>query len=448
MRDMTQGPIIRHMLLFSIPLMLGSMFQQLYGTANSVVVGKVLGKAALASMGTAIPLMNVMFFLLIGMTMGVSILLAEYFGAREKGLLKDQLATALLAGLLFTAALSVAAVAATGPALRAINAPPEIIPQAAAYLRIIFAGLVLTFLFNLLAFAMRAVGEAAVPLLLLIASALLNTGLALLFVGPLGWGVEGAAWATVISQAAATLGCFIYIRLKLPEMYIPLRQIRLKAALLPKTVSFSLAAGLQQTIIFIGVFLVQGAVNPLGVDAIAAFNAVSRLDDFVLIPCDSIAMALMMFISQNRGAGRNERIRKGIWSAVGVSVVYTAGATLVIFLAIPQLMTIFLDPGESAAIALGVKYMKVMCAFYMVSAFCNALQGVFRGLGLIKITLYATLLQIPVRVALAYLLTAWFAMNAIALAIGIGWIFMVSYQVYEYRKRRHHWLSAAALAAV
>ena len=429
---MTEGSVTRHMIRFAVPLMIGNVFQQLYGAASAIVVGRYLGKEALAAMGTAVPIMNILLFLLVGMTMGASILMSEYFGARDTARLKKELATSVFAGLVFTLALSAAAALAIVPALRAINTPEAIIPQAASYLRIVFAGLVFAFLYNLLSSALRSVGEATMPLVFLIFSSILNIALAVLFVGRLGYGVRGAALATVIAEAAATAACALYIATRVPGLRLRLRELRPERALLSRTISYSWVSGVQQTFLYVGVFLVQGAVNPLGVDSIAAFNAVSRIDGFILAPSDSLALSLMTFISQNRGAGRGERIREGLGRAAAINAVYTLAVAIGIYFMSRWLMSLFLDAGEASAIGIGAGYMRLMCAFYIVSAFCNTLQGYFRGLGLMRIALYATVVQIPVRVGLSYALAGRLGLNAVALAVGVGWVCMALYQRYEY----------------
>ena len=434
MRDMSKGSVGGQMVIFAVPLMLDNIFQQLYGVVNSVIVGRYLGKEALAAAGTAIPVMNIMMFLLVGMTMGASVLMAEYFGAGDEKKLKDEVATSLTAGLLFTLLLSAAGMLCIRPALLLIQAPPEIMPQAVSYLRIIFAGLLFAFLYNHLASAMRAVGESAVPLIFLIFSSLLNIVLAVVFVKNMGAGVEGAAWATVISQAAAALLCLIYIYFKIPALRPGKNFLRIDFALLKKTASYSSVSGIQQAVLYIGIFLIQGAVNPLGIDTIAAFNSVSRIDNLVMTPSDSLASSLMMFVSQNRGARREDRVRLGLRQSIYLNFAATALCALVLFAVPERLAAVFLNAGDSRAIAIGTRYLKVMSLFYLLSPYCNSFQGFFRGIGRMDITFYATVIQIPVRVALAYALAGTLAMEAVAVAIAVGWIFMSAYLLFEYMR--------------
>ena len=432
MRDMSRGSIAPQMAVFSLPLMLGSMLQQLYGIINAAAAGRYLGKEALAAVGTAVPVMNVMTFLLVGMTIGASILLAEFFGAGRGARLLDELATSLVCGLVFTLLLSAAGIAGVGAALRLIRVPAGLAPLSSSYLVIIFSGLAFVFLNNMLSSAMRAVGESAAPFWLLALSIVLNIGLSVLLVGRCGLGVRGAAWATVVSQAAAALGSVVYIYRRLPCLQLRPGNFHLDLSLLGKTASYGCTSGLQQTLIYAGVAAMQGAINPLGVDAIAAFNAVSFIDGFALAPGDSLAVALMMFISQNAGAGRFERVRAGLRQALVMNYAVTAACGLLLFTCPAALMSIFLKSGEQASVALGSGYLRVMGPIYLLSAFCNVLQGFFRGLGRMGVVFRATVVQMPVRVALTYLLAPRLGIFAAAAGIGTGWFFMALYQTAAY----------------
>ena len=434
MRDMTRGGVAGNIAVFSVPLVFDNMFQQLYGVVNSVVAGRCLGSAALAATGTAIPVMNIATFLLCGMTLGAAVLMAEFFGARQFDRLKRECGTAFSVGVVFTLLLSVAGIFCVRPALALIKAPSEIAPQAAAYLKIIFAGLLFSFLYNFFSSSLRAVGESAAPLYFLVAASLLNLGLALLFVGRLGLGVRGAALATVISQAAAALFCFLYIYACVPVLRFDFRSLIPDRSLLARTASYSSVSGIQQTVLYVGVFLLQGAVNPLGVTAIAAFNGVCRIDGFVMAFGDSLATALMMFISQNLGAGRGDRALKGLRGTLLLNLAVT-GSLIVLLLTAPRaLMSVFLDKGEAAALTTGVRYLRLMAPFYLLGVFCNTFQGFFRGLGRMDVVFYATLIQIPVRVISAYTLAGSMKINAVAVATAAGWFCMAAYQAWSGRK--------------
>ena len=433
MRDMTKGNISKQMIVFAVPLMVGNMFQQLYGIINAVIVGRYLGKESLAAIGTAIPIMNIMLFLLFGMTMGASVLMAEFFGSGDEKLLKDEISTSALSGCIFTIILSTGGVLSIKPLLMLINTPHEIVAESELYLKIIFSGLIFAFIYDLMSSAMRAVGESFVPLLFLIASSILNIILAVVFVEYMDLGISGAAYATVASQLVSALLCLGYIKVKIPQI-IPKSFFKLSPALLAKTVSYSSVSGVQQTVLYVGIFLLQGAVNKLGIDSIAAFNAACRIDSFILAPSNSLASSLMMFASQNKGAGEHFRVKCGLKYSMYINFACTSACSIMLFLIPEVLASMFLNPAENSAISIASDYLKIMSVIYLLSPLCNTMQGFFRGIGKMDVTLYATIIQIPIRVAFSYALVSFMDLNAVAAAIALGWIFMGLYLLLEYKK--------------
>ncbi len=435
-RDMTTGSIPRHMLAYAVPLLFGNLFQQLYNTVDSLVVGRMDGKQALAAVGAAGPVMNILIFLIVGISMGASILMAEYFGAGDGKQLRAELATSVTAGLGFTLAISAAAVAGAEIFLRLTRIPPEILPQATAYLRIVATGLVFSFLYNILSAALRAVGDSRAPLGVLVLSSLLNILLDLLFVGGLGMGVRGAAYATVLSQAFSAGASLLYIRLASPPLRLGWADLRVSGPLLNRTIRFSSVSAAQQTVLYVGRILVQSAINPIGVDAVAAFNAGSIIDSYVLAPGDSLAASLTTFTAQNRGAGKHDRIPTGLKVSVAIGMSFCAVVAGLVFLFDQPLMRLFLRPEETAATQMGLGYLHLMALFYICTGVCNSFQGLFRGLGKLQVTLSATLVQIPIRVAITWLLVPPLGVTGAAAGVACGWLCMIAYELYAYRK---HW---------
>jgi putative MATE family efflux protein len=366
--------------------------------------------------------------------MGSSILMSEFFGAAEHEKVRQEEVTSILSGLIFTIVLSVAMIFLIKPLLILIKTPAEIMQQAEAYLEIIIAGLVFSFLYNILSSSLRSIGDSATPLFFLIFSAFINIGLGIVLVKDFGLGVCGAAYATVISQAVSALLCMGYIYWKVPILRFHVRDLKINFPLLAQTVSYSSVSAIQQTFLYVGIFILQGAVNPLGVDAIAAYNAVTRIDGFILAPTDSLALALTTFISQNRGARKLDRIRQGMKSSVVIGLSYCGMLAASVFFSAQTLMTFFLDSGEVSAIEVGIKYLKIMAVFYILPAFCNSFQGFFRGLGRMDITLFATIIQIPVRVIFAYMLVEHLGLSAVAIGVTVGWICMIAYEAHQYRQ--------------
>lgn len=434
MKNMTEGNVTKNVLLFAMPILLGNIFQQLYNTADTVIVGRFSGKMALAAVGAAGPVMNILLFFIVGLSLGAAILMSEFFGAEDIEKLKKELATAIAAGSILVFFLSVGAWIFVHSVLQLTKTPVEIIGDSEIYLKIIATGLIFSFLYNILSAAMRAVGDSQSPLVILIISACINVVLDIYLVKEHSMGVQGVAYATVISQVVSVVLCIGNIYFKIPELRIGLKDIGIDFQLLKKTTGYSLSYAIQQTVIFLGIIFVQGAVNPLGIDSIAAFNAGSKIDGFILSPSDSTGAALTTFISQNRGAGKYDRIIKGFISAIITSLIYCTFTAVVIFIFAKVFIGLFVELKETETILLGVKYLRTMAVFYILTAFCNTLQGFFRGMGRMDVTLIATIIQIPIRVILSYLLNPYMGISGVAVAMGIGWIFMMGYEGYKYLK--------------
>ncbi|EHO82304.1 MATE family efflux transporter [Fusobacterium ulcerans] len=437
MKKMTEGNVTKNIFFFTIPIFLGNIFQQMYNTADAVIVGRFSGKEALAAVGTAGPIMNILIFFVVGFSLGSAILMAEFYGAEDIEKLKKEIATTIKAGAVFIFLLSAVALFSVKYILILMNTPIEIMEMAEGYLRIIIIGLIFSFLYNILSAEMRAVGDSKTPLGILVIAVVLNIGLDIYFIKNLGMGVKGAAYATVISQIVAVVISLLNIYFRMPVLRLTLKEFVIDLTLLKKTMSYSLSYAVQQTIIFTGAVFVQGAVNPLGIDSIAAFNSGSRIDGFILTPGDSMGAALTTFISQNRGAGKDERIFKGFKSALTMSLLYCIATAILIFVFSGSIMKIFIESSETEAIFLGRTYLKTIAFFYILTALCNTLQGFFRGFGRMDVTLIATFIQIPIRVVLSYMLTKYMGISGVAVGMGIGWIFMASYEGYLYMRYRN-----------
>ncbi|MEJ6465746.1 MATE family efflux transporter [Fusobacterium ulcerans] len=437
MKKMTEGNVTKNIFFFTIPIFLGNIFQQMYNTADAVIVGRFSGKEALAAVGTAGPIMNILIFFVVGFSLGSAILMAEFYGAEDIEKLKKEIATTIKAGAVFIFLLSAVALFSIKYILILMNTPIEIMEMAEGYLRIIIIGLIFSFLYNILSAEMRAVGDSKTPLGILVIAVVLNIGLDIYFIKNLGMGVKGAAYATVISQIVAVVISLLNIYFRMPVLRLTLKEFVIDLTLLKKTMSYSLSYAVQQTIIFTGAVFVQGAVNPLGIDSIAAFNSGSRIDGFILTPGDSMGAALTTFISQNRGAGKDERIFKGFKSALTMSLLYCIATAILIFVFSGSIMKIFIESSETEAIFLGRTYLKTIAFFYILTALCNTLQGFFRGFGRMDVTLIATFIQIPIRVVLSYMLTKYMGISGVAVGMGIGWIFMASYEGYLYMRYRN-----------
>ncbi|MGM9647444.1 MAG: MATE family efflux transporter [Eubacteriales bacterium] len=430
-KDMTKGRILPQLTAFAIPLILGNLFQIMYNAADSVIVGQFVGDDALAAVGTAGPIMNMAILFISGMCMGAGVLMSMLYGAKKRKELEMQISTTLICGLVFSLLIALAMIFLARPVLVLIHAPGEIIDSAVLYLRIIFIGLLFTFIYNFLANTLRALGDSRTPLYFLMISAVFNIVGDLFFVVVLEWGVGGSALSTVLSEALCCLCCAVYIKLRVPLLCLGKKWRVFEKRLLWKTISFGLTGALQQMCVQLGKILVQSIINVQGVAFIAAFTAINRVDDFVLSPEQNIAHATTTFIAQNRGAGNQERVKKSFFYGLVLEVIFSLAAGVVVFFAATPLMRAFVDGESIEVVALGVSYLKIIALMYVMPAVTNALQGTFRGLGDLKVTLISTVANMGARVIAAHILISVLCKGFSALAWSNfwGWVMMMLVEV-------------------
>ena len=429
--DMTEGKIIPQLTGFTIPLILGNLFQLTYNAADSVIVGKFVGDDALAAVGTAGPIMNMVILFISGMCMGAGILMSTQYGAKKYAQLECQISTAMIGGLAFSAAVTVLLLIFAHPLLVLLQVPQDIIGTAAVYLRIIFSGLTFTFIYNFFSNTLRALGDSRAPLIFLIISAVLNVVLDLFFVLVLRWGVPGSALATVLSEALCCLFCLGYIKKKVPLLCLGEKWKVFDRAVLGRTFSYGITSALQQMCVQLGKICVQTIVNVQGVAFIAAFTAINRVDDFAMTPQQNIAHASTTFMAQNRGAGKNRRMKQGFYCTILLETIYTAVVLVIVFGFSRQIMELFVGNDSEEVVTLGISYLKLIAFMYVMPAATNIIQGFFRGLGDLKVTLISTILNMSAR-----FLTAWIMIHImhggfdrLAWANFFGWIAMLAFQI-------------------
>ena len=322
MQDMTKGGAAGHLLRYAVPLMLGNWFQLAYNAVDSIIAGRFIGKDALAAEGIAGPVMNLVILGITGVCLGAGVLMSEFFGAKDGESLRRELATTVLSGTAACTVVALLGVLFTPAILQACAVPREIFAITVIYLRITFLGAPFTCFYNALAAGFKSVGDARTPLRFLMVSAILNAALDLIFIGGLGFGIVCSAMTTVIAEAFSAVLAGWWLWIKTPELCPRRSQWRVDRSLLGRTLQYGGVSALQQAVQPIGKVLIQGQVNALGVEVIAAFNAVTRIDDFACIPEQSIAQGITTYIAQNRGAGRQDRIRRGFAVGLGMEAVY------------------------------------------------------------------------------------------------------------------------------
>lgn len=427
--NMTSGPITPSLVKFTIPLVLGNLFQLTYNAADSVIVGRFVGEDALAAVGTSNPLMTLAILFINGMCLGAGILVSTAFGAEDYSRLEKQVSTTAIAGAVFSLAFSLLCILLARPLLQLMQVPAEVLPIAASYLRVVFAGLIFTFFYNFLAATLRALGDSRSALYFLMLSALLNVFGDLFCVAVMGWGVEGAALSTVASEALCCLCCAVYIQVKVPVLRLGRKWLVFEPSMLRQTVQYGWTTAMQQGTVQLGKIAIQAVVNTMGVNAMAAFAAASRVDDFAYTPQQNIGHAMTTLMAQNRGAGKQDRVRQGFFAGMRIEAVYGLAIMAVCFFGAEPIMHLFAD--EPEVVALGVRFLRLVSLLYLLPSATNGIQGGFRGVGQLQVTLNSSLLNMGGRVAAAALFVLVFRMDIEALpwSYAVGWLCMLVYEL-------------------
>ena len=424
-KDLTTGKIMPILVNFTVPLVLGNLFQLTYNAVDSIIVGHFVGKEALAAVGICNPVSTLMILFLNGLCMGASILMGIQYGAKDYETLHRQISTTLLSGAFFSFFLTLVCVIFAVPILLLLQVDPSIMSMTVQYLRIIFLGLMFTFLYNFFSSTLRALGDSASPLYFLIISAILNIFGDLFFVIVLKAGSNGCAISTVLSEALCCLFCIIYIQKKVPILRLGKKWLVFDAGLLKKTIAYGWASAMQQATVQMGKIAIQALVNTMGVSVAAAFAVVNRIDDFAITPEQNIAHAMTALMAQNKGAGKNDRMREGFRCGMILELVYGAAVMLICLGFARPLMSLFVKDEE--VIGHGVVYLHLIAVMYILPAITNALQGFFRGIGDLKVTLMSSFTNMTVRViAAAPMVLLWnFGIEALPYSYLAGWIAML-----------------------
>jgi len=424
-KDLTTGKIMPIFVNFTVPLVLGNLFQLTYNAVDSIIVGHFVGKEALAAVGICNPVSTLMILFLNGLCMGASILMGIQYGAKDYETLHRQISTTLLSGAVFSFFLTLVCVIFAVPILLLLQVDPSIMDMTVQYLRIIFLGLMFTFLYNFFSSTLRALGDSASPLYFLIISAILNIFGDLFFVIVLKAGSNGCAISTVLSEALCCLFCIIYIQKKVPILRLGKKWLVFDARLLKKTIAYGWASAMQQATVQMGKIAIQALVNTMGVSVAAAFAVVNRIDDFAITPEQNIAHAMTALMAQNKGAGKNDRMREGFRCGMILELVYGAAVMLICLGFARPLMSLFVKDEE--VIGHGVVYLHLIAVMYILPAITNSLQGFFRGIGDLKVTLMSSFTNMTVRViAAAPMVLLWnFGIEALPYSYLAGWIAML-----------------------
>ncbi len=439
--DLTQGPVMRSMLLFAVPMILGNLLQQCYNIADTLIVGQFLGKNALAAVGSSFTLMTFLTSILLGLCMGSGALFSIRFGQRDEAGLREAACASFVLIAFAALLLSGAAFAGLDVLRRFLRVPAEVWGLMREYLSVIFCGIIATFLYNYFASLLRALGNSVVPLVFLAVSAVLNIALDLWFVLGFERGVTGAAEATVIAQYISGIGIAVYAWFRCPQFRTGRCSIRWNCV--REIAGFSILTCVQQSVMNLGILMVQGLVNSFGSTVMAAFAAAVKIDAFAYMPVQDFGNAFSTFIAQNYGAQKESRIRAGLKGAVGASMLFCAVVSaLVCFFAHP-LMVLFVGESETGIILEGVRYLRIEGMFYCGIGCLFLLYGLYRALGKPGMSVALTAISLGIRVTLAYALSAVPMIGVIGIwwSVPIGWAMADTVGILYYIFRKRHLLS-------
>jgi len=442
---LTAGNPWRVIAAYAVPLLIGNIVQQLYHVADAMVVGRVLGVDALAAVGATGSLLFLLIGFAWGMTSGFAIPTAQAFGAGDV----DGVRRSVVAGTVLTTAvtlvLTIAAPLLAGPALRLMRTPEELLPQATTFAVISFLGAAATMYFNYLSAVVRAIGDSRTPLVFLTVSCVLNIVLVAALVGGMGAGVGGAAVATVASQAVSVVLCLVYVWRRVPVLHVPRAQWRLSRVDLARHLQLGLPMGFQASIIAIGTLAVQVRLNSLGADAVAAYTTAARVDGLAVALLSSLGLAVSMFVAQNLGGGRPDRIRTGVVQAVWMSI---AGGVLlgaVLATAGSHIVRLFVGDGSDAVVAMAAHFLLVNGVLYVALGVLFVLRGALQGLGHTLVPTATGVVELAGRVGAAIVLGAAYGFDGVVWGNPIAWLGAVALLVPAYL-RAHRRLAQDPIA--
>ena len=444
-RDMTSGPILRQLVLFALPLMLGNVFQMLYNTVDSIVVGQFVSKQALAAIGSTTMITNMMVFFFNGFSVGAGVVIGHSFGARDMDRLHRAIETTMAATFLLCLLFTAAVLPLVRPLLRLMSTPEDVMEDAALYLQIYVGGISGLLIYNIGSGILRAVGDSTRPLYFLIFTSVLNIALDLLFVIVLKTGIAGAAIATIISQAlSAALILLLLTRTK--DIYrLSWRELRIEWPILRRIFAVGLPAGVQSVITAFSNIFVQGYVNVFGSDVMAGWASYNKLDQFIMLPMQSMAMSATTFVSQNIGAGEERRADRGTVASLGLTCGITGSVIALLIIYAPSAVGLFSPDPE--VIRYGVLFIRTNCAFLLCNCINHVLAGALRGRGdsrgpmIVMLSCFVALRQIYLYVITHYVANT---PRVVGLGYPVGWTSCCAAMLLYYFISRRRRLRASA----
>lgn len=421
--DLTEGPITKNMLRFAIPMICGNLLQQLYNIIDTLIVGKYLGRNALAAVGSSYTLMTFLTSVILGMCMGSGAVFSIRFGEKNLQRLKEDLFVSFCLIFGLTIAVNLLVFLFPDKILFLLSVPDDAYPLMRSYLLVIFSGICAIFLYNYFAAILRSIGNSLVPLVFLGLAAFINIALDLLFILSFHWGVAGAAFATIIAQWFSGIGIMLYSIFRCPLIRLKRNEMRFTKDVFREVTNASFLTCMQQSVMNFGILMIQGLINSFGTVVMAAFAASVKIDAFAYMPLQDFGNTFSTFIAQNYGAGKKERIRQGIQSAIKTMLLFSLAVSAIVVIFSKQLLLLFIKAEETEVLAVGASYLHVVGFFYLGIGALFMLYGFYRAVNRPGISLMLTIISLGTRVALAYLLSAMPSVGLYGIwwAIPIGW---------------------------
>jgi putative MATE family efflux protein len=432
MRDLTEGKPGKLILQFATPMLIGNVFQQLYNVTDSVIVGRFLGKEALAAVGASFPLIFMLISFVIGIATGSTIVIAQFFGAKDMAKVRRSIDTMYIFLFFASLLIMVLGIAFSGQIFRLIRLPEEVIPQATLYMRVYLTGTVFFFGFNGTSAVLRGLGDSKTPLYFLVISTLTNIVFDLLFVVVFKWGIAGAAWATVLSQAGAFISLILYLNRRHEMVKLTWRRLEWDKAIFMQSIRIGVPTGFQQTFVSLGMLALLRIVNDYGTDTVAAYTVAGRIDGLASLPAMNFGAALSTYTGQNIGANKTKRVKEGLVATLNMSTITAVVTSVLVMVFRYQLMALFTN--DPNVIAIGGRYLLIVGGFYIMFSSMFVIGGVMRGAGDTLIPMFITLFSLwIIRIPIAWVLSRRIGVDGIWWAIPIAWFFGMGFSYVYYR---------------
>ena len=432
MKDLTVGKEGKLIFYFAIPMLLGNVFQIFSSIIDRIIVGNFLGKSAVAAVGVSFPVIFALISLIIGITAGITIIISQYFGAKDYEKVKRSVDTAYIFLFFASVIISIIGIVFCKPIFRILNVPEDVLPEAVLYIKIVLGGSIFMAGFNGTMAILRGLGDSKTPLYLIIVAMLLNVILEIIFIPYMGMGIEGAAIASVMAQAITFIVATLYLNKKHQFIKISFVNIYFDRDIFSKSLKIGLPSGVQQFSVAIGQMFLLWLVNAYGTSVVAAYTIAGGIDSFAMLPAMNFSMALMTFVGQNIGAGKMKRVRKGMLTTQFMTALVSVSVTILVLLFPGELMSIFNKDEE--VIRIGVEYLTIVCPFYIVFSVMFVNTGVFRGAGDTLIPMFITIISLwIIRIPAAYFLSEVIGMHGIWWSLPVAWVFGTVFSIIYYR---------------